>query len=77
MPGAPAHGTCASLRGAAQASITCLNCVSRVTWNAPRLRVLRRLRDTLRCAGKITVRGLGDHHKIGSPALYQGKMPLR
>ena len=41
------------------------------------LSVLRRLREIFRCSGNNTVRGSGDHHRIGWLSLYQGKIPRR
>ena len=39
--------------------------------------VWRRLRETFSSSGNSTMRGSGDHHRIGCPAEYQGKMPRR
>jgi hypothetical protein len=33
-------------------------------------------RLSLNSAGSSTMRGSGDHHRIGWPSLYQGKMPF-
>ncbi len=34
-----------------------------------------KLRERLKESGSRIIRGLGDHHKIGWPGSYQGKIP--
>jgi hypothetical protein len=41
----------------------------------PFFRVLRKLRDTFISVGNNISLGSGDHQSIGSPGLYQGKIP--
>ncbi len=61
----------------AHCAITVSKQVSNVT-RKPRLRsVLPRLRETLNSSGNSTMRGSGDHHRMGWPSEYQGKMPRR
>jgi len=64
-------------RGPAQAATTASKDWSSVTRKRRRLSVLRRLRDTFSAEGNKTVRGSGDHQRIGCSSLYQGKMPRR
>ncbi len=44
---------------------------------AHRLRLRRRLREITKPSGNNTLRGFGDHHRIGWVLSYQGKIPWR
>ena len=57
--------------------MTWSNAVSAVTVKVPLRSVLASEREILSSLGNSTMRGSGLHHRIGSPALYQGKMPRR
>jgi len=62
-------------RGAAHCAITSRKAVSTRVSYAPRSTDLRSDRETLSSSGKSTMRGSGDHHRIGSPSENHGKMP--
>ena len=43
----------------------------------PERSVCRKRRGTCRPSSSKIARGSGDHHRIGSPSSYHGKMPCR
>src|ERR1700684_1833541 len=62
-------------RGAAQPLIVAPKLLSTREVYGPLRSVLRKLREHLNSAGNSTMRGSGDHHRIGCCAEYQGKTP--
>ena len=48
---------------------------SRLTRTSRRFSRRREVRETWNSAQRSTIRGFGDHQRIGSPSLNQGKMP--
>ena len=63
--------------GAAQPCTTSANAAFSVIRNSFRRRRRRSRRETRSSAGTITARGSGDHHRIGPPSEYHGKIPRR
>ena len=59
----------------AQPATTSAKAVSALRRNRPEARVRAKRRGRWNSWGKSTSRGAGDHHRIGSPSLNQGKMP--
>jgi hypothetical protein len=59
----------------AQEEITSSKAVSTVTRKSGFLTVFPRLREIRSSSGKSTSLGSGDHHKMGWPSEYHGKMP--
>ena len=68
MPSWPGRGT------VAQAIMTSVKAVSRVTRKRPRRIVRRRLRETTSSSASRTMRGSGECQWSGSPC--QGKIPI-
>ena len=62
-------------RGAAQARMVALKSLSTREVNGPLRKVLRKLREQLNSLGNKTMRGSGDHQRIGCCAEYQGNTP--
>ena len=62
-------------RGPAQALMVALKSVSNRDANRPLRKVLRKLREQWNSPGNKTMRGSGDHQRIGCCAEYQGNTP--
>src|ERR1700761_2742709 len=62
-------------RGAAQARIVSLKAWSKRVLKPPCRSVFPKLREHLNSLGKSTMRGSGDHHRMGCCDEYQGKTP--